>query len=191
MNDIISNIPPSTLHFIVGAIFSVYYNWRKSLKASSRAILCLKRPEGATWLDDDAFAVLTAICDALIPHIEPEDLTMANLRSAVDAICPGVFEALKFTSEDLNRHKTHLSRGAIESKLPETVALIMQQFVYEKDRKEVSLLLKLLSTSLGGFIFSLKLAPFQVRFINMFKPFRNHWIIHCVYVLFFHPSVLT
>ena len=125
------------------------------------------------WLDDDAMQVLSAVCDAFLPHeasgsFSREQIAAELVRSAgkslagktvseIEALFPRVFEAMATPS--VMEH--HVQRGALDANVPARVARLIGEVALEKDRRDLYMVLRALSTSVGCFLITGHAIPFQ------------------------------
>lgn len=133
------------------------------------------------WLDVDSMQVLAAICDAFLPHEEsggiPKAVIAEELQrtagkglegktvSEIEALFPYVFEA----AADPLVWQHHMQRGALDADIPARVAKLIGENALQKDRKDLYVALKALSTTAGCFLVTGIAMPFQHMSLELRK----------------------
>ena len=80
-----------------------YLSWRKEQLTNSLEVL--PKPEPVTWLNQSQYDVFVAICDTLIPAIDPSTITLSALKDAFSDMCPDIAATNILHSTDLSRHE--------------------------------------------------------------------------------------
>lgn len=115
------------------------------------------------WLDEGSYAVLCSIVDALIPKLDESDVEPERIQDELVAMLGAKAASLPiFASLFSEESKSHLQRGGLESEIPSLMALAVGQFALKKDRDELLLALKIMSTSLGCFVLTGYFQPFNL-----------------------------
>jgi hypothetical protein len=147
--------------FLAACLVQYYIGWRTRVAEGNVCMRRSRRPTEVIWLSDDGFQALVAICDAILPSCGSEEITVDNLMDAFEKMSPGVKAMNLFTKDDVEKHKAHFMRGALELKVPEFTALAFQGALLKEDKEKLSLFLNLISSSLGSFLLFGLFAPFQ------------------------------
>ena len=135
-------------------------------------------PEGREWLDETSYSALTALVDTIFPRYSEEEVSEESIQQALsemlgekaDATASSVSSVLDAllhrgnSPEWLSRGPAlqhHLRRGAVESKIPELIALAVGRYALQNDKTELYLALKAMSTTLGSLALTGYAMPFQ------------------------------
>mmetsp|Transcript_11168 Transcript_11168/g.18288 ORF Transcript_11168/g.18288 Transcript_11168/m.18288 type:complete len:515 (+) Transcript_11168:80-1624(+) len=124
-----------------------------------------KLPSHVTWIDDDTFRVVVAICDAFIPGLRAGELSEQAIWEALDAIHPKIRESGLFDAGEFLKDKdrqTYLQRGALDLRVPITACELLQRALTKQEQSKIYVLLKILSTSLGCMLVTGYPVPFPV-----------------------------
>ena len=148
--------------FSASIIWQVYLQWRRKLLESSSELQAYKKKSSElTWVDDNAFEVVVAICDAFIPKLDENSISGSSVIASFENLYPGISK-IGILPKDFVYHKKHIARGALESDIPFIMCLAFQNLLSKNDQIKLFLLLKLLSTTVGCFLITGNFAPFQV-----------------------------
>jgi hypothetical protein len=136
---------------------------RKIIQNSSPVTPLTSVPASVSWIGQSSFDVLTAICDAFIPVINPSELTLSRLHEALRGIHKELHTLASVENEDcMNDHRLYLCRGAVALGIPEASAKALDILISRAEQLELSLMLKILSTSVGCYCTAGYPLPFQV-----------------------------
>lgn len=115
------------------------------------------------WIGQDAFNVLTAICDAFIPAVNPSELSKSRVYDAILSIHPELTSCLAECDQNfLATNGPYLCRGAISMDLHTLAAKAIDALITKSEQSELALMLNILSTSVGCFLTAGYPMPFQV-----------------------------
>lgn len=149
----------------VTVTFSVWVGAKRRAILSTAKTSCKTEclPADCEWLSQGSFDVLTAICDAFIPAIKPSELTTEKVHDSIDSIHPLLrTDAVQFTDAYIADNKEFLCRGALDLKVHLATTDAIGKLITAEERFQLSLMLKLLSTSAGSFMVTGFPVAFQV-----------------------------
>lgn len=136
-----------------------YLSWRKKQWTDAAV---LSKPAAATWLNQSQYDVLVAICDTLIPSIDPSAVTSASLNEAFAAMCPEITSSgILGNPCELSKHADFFARGAVAMNIPSLAAEAVQHFIPIEGKQDLALFLTLLSTSVSTMLISGYAVPFS------------------------------
>jgi choline dehydrogenase-like flavoprotein len=137
------------------AVGGYFYLTTASNKSSNRGVAAVQ-----SWLSEEGRAVLVAVVDALVPS--EDDATPERIQKELVAILGEKAASLPVFSCFFSApNKQHLLRGAVEAGIPALIEAALGQFALKKDRDELGLALKLLSTSVGNLALTGNFKPFH------------------------------
>ncbi len=156
----------------VMSVIGYFYQWKFS-QGRNRALKSVKKPESITWLDEDCYLALTAICDTLFPSLSYFQCTEEKIQKALTTNHSLLYERNQSfydrlspssndngASKEPNPYRKYLYTGALEHGTPKQAAEALQQFITKDEKFQIYLILKLLSTSLGCFLLTGYFIPF-------------------------------
>lgn len=144
---------------------------RSILSNSKTACKTESLPADCAWLSQGSFDVLTSICDAFLPSVKPAELTTEKVHDSIDSIHPLLrTDAVQFTESYIAENKKFLCRGALDMKVHLAATDAIGKLITADERFQLSLMLKLLSTSAGCFMVTGFPVSFQV-------PFYAHFVL--------------
>jgi hypothetical protein len=166
----LSVLSPTTL-IAGGVVLFVAFFIHSSLSGSNnQALKGVKKPEEIHWLDQDCYATLAAICDTLFPSLSTNECNEKNFRAALRDFHPQFYDQNKaFIDGKLAKNKKYLFTGAVEYGTPKHAAEALQNSLTIAERDQLYYILKALSTTLGSFLLTGHLSPFQVAELFFFK----------------------
>lgn len=157
-----SPVVQSSGFFLASLLTMQFLQWRSKIHLQNAYIREPCRPKEVTWLDDTAFSVLVAICDAILPRIAANDIDSKDILEAFESMCPGIKDLHIISPEEVEKHKAHFVRGALDMNVAEFTALAFQGALLPDDKQKLSMFLKVLSTTPGTLLLFGYAAPFQV-----------------------------
>lgn len=158
----------------VGVISVIGYFYQlKFSHGRNQTLKSIKKPESITWLDDDCYLALTAICDTLFPSLSYSQCTDEKIQKALTTNHTLLYERNQSfynrlspssndngASKEPNPYRKYLYTGALEHGTPKQAAEALQQFITKDEKFQIYLILKLLSNSLGCFLLTGYFIPF-------------------------------
>ena len=176
-----STVPTGTTLFATVASLCIgfsFMRWRRREWVAVPSPMDDLSPEGRAWLDEESYSALTAFVDTLFPRYSDEEVSTESIQQALSemlggknaavtaASVSGALDALlhRDSAEWLSQGPAllhHLRRGAIESKIPELIALAVGRYALKNDKTELYLALKAMSTTLGNLALTGFAMPFQ------------------------------
>ena len=146
--------------FFASILAQGYFNWRTSIRKSSKHIRSSKKPKEVSWLNENSFQVLVAICDAFLPDYLAEQVTFQSVSESMSSFGD---IANVISAKDVEKHKEHFMRGALSMKVPEFTSIAFQSALSDEEKGKLALFLNLLSTAAGCLVVTGFAAPFQVN----------------------------
>ena len=144
---------------------SVWTATKKRVILSNVSPVCKRSIVPPTeWIDQGAFEVLTAICDALIPSVNTKELSIDRLRESVEALHLNLTKATSpLTDEFIQKNEGYLCRGAIDMNLHMIAVQALGTVITEAEQSQLWLVLKLLSYQFGCHAITGYPVAFQVK----------------------------
>ena len=113
------------------------------------------------WLDDDSYAVLSSICDALLPKLSEDTINNETLESSFTFFCSILFDTGVVNKNEMLQKNQFLQSGALELGIPRLCAEAIGTLTLKEDKMQIYGLLKALSTSAGCLLLFGHFNPFQ------------------------------
>ncbi len=160
-------------------VFHARHNALSGYQAKSKDL-----PKDCVWLDQSSFEVFTSILDTIVPSNSLADLRGECAKSAVCSVYgdePPATDSVLSLERLLKNGEDWLRMGAIDINADTLSAMKLQMHGASHSLREVYILLKVLSTSVGSFFLTGYPVPFQVRALSHVQCFS---IIQCIMLLF-------
>lgn len=114
-----------------------------------------KLPDGVTWIGQSSYEVLIAVCDALLPSLSVKECSDEELlKSFAKLGVTTVDDDLGVSLRAIGQVRAYLCAGAVDCGTPKHAAEALQSLISVPEQEQLSLVLLLLSTSVGNFLFS-------------------------------------
>lgn len=165
-----------TTVFLALGVVVVYYFYLKSFRASKK-IRSVKPPDEETWIGKGAaFFVFAAICDTFLPSLTLNECCSERITEELAAIDPNfLLHPNVLSPDDIAKLNTFLCAGAIECGTHKNCLLALERTATKMEKRLLSIVLTLLSTSAGCFILTGYPLAFQVsKEIIVFQITASH-----------------
>jgi hypothetical protein len=118
-------------------------------------------PSECKWLDEESFRVFSAIVDTLIPKYEIPDVTLKNVKGAIEVVAKGLLEVSNVSEELIESKRKSLCRGAIEANIDVLACLALERQISVEQKSELRSLLSAMATSAGNGMVTGYFTPFH------------------------------
>lgn len=162
------NLDASQLNFTTASIatlsfFVAYHVYLRNSDKASKYVKVGKLSEKIDWLDQESFAVLASFCDAFIPSLSLQECNEDAVYTAIQSFHPELAQQQHhFDVKALLQHKSFLCTGALDYGTHKHAVEALQNLATKADKQQLSIILKLLTTSVGSFLLTGYPVPFQV-----------------------------
>jgi hypothetical protein len=140
-----------------------YHVYLRNSDHQSKYLKLQKLPDEIHWLDQQTFEVFTALCDTIVPSYTVQECNTDRIVQAFDQIHPRLktFDT-SISVSAMEKMKTYICAGAVEHSTHKHCALALERTTTKSEKRQLYLVLKLLSTSIGSFLLTGYPVPFQV-----------------------------
>lgn len=138
---------------------------RSYLMSTSAGPRCEKtmRPNSIKWLSREAFDTLVAICDTMLPSIDPNELTESEVSSALKTLFPGrdATDVEFIQIDSIQKNGEFFKRGALSCGIPLRLIGLLERDCTLEQRQGISVLLSMLGSPLGTLFMTGYVASFH------------------------------
>lgn len=180
MDQISDYLPTASGVFLLSA-WASYRAYLRQCEPKRNYLRKISMNKSYDWLNEQEFQTLAAICDTYLPSYSINDLSEEKIKSTLITLnAETLSDDTIFTIEKVAKNRKLLSIGALEVGVHRHLAEAVECLICKSEKKELSLLLKLLGSSAGNFLLTGYPLPFQVH------PFHLRLIIIVLFLILFY-----